>query len=202
MYASPVRTPDTCRDADSSEAPRRPLSCERIVGAALDLVDANCLAQLSMRRLGAELGVEAMSLYRYFPSKALLLDALVCRVLSDLQLPEADDADWEPAVRNFARSLRTVARRHPDLLPLLATAGDATATMRAVEDRMAALWRRAGLAGKAPRRAQRVVQAYVIGASLAAPGAVNVEDDRGFELGLDALLTGFRTRFQLAATAE
>ncbi len=66
---------------------RVPLSCTRIIDAAVRYVDDNCLDELSMRRLGSELGVEAMSLYRYFPSKAALLDAVVDRLLSDLVLP-------------------------------------------------------------------------------------------------------------------
>src|SRR6187399_1213542 len=78
---------------------RAPLSCTRIIEAAVRYVDDNCLDELSMRRLGSELGVEAMSLYRYFPSKAALLDAVVAYLLRDLSLPERPAADagaeWE-----------------------------------------------------------------------------------------------------------
>ena len=75
-------------DAEGSRTrTRERLSCERIVDAAVHYIDANCLDDLSMRRLGAELGVEAMSLYRYFPSKAALLEAVVSRMLRDVCLP-------------------------------------------------------------------------------------------------------------------
>ena len=78
---------------------------DRIVDAAVAYVDHDCLESLSMRRLGAELGVEAMSLYRYFPSKAALLDAVVCRMLAEIALPApgTGGATWEADVRGYAR---------------------------------------------------------------------------------------------------
>lgn len=178
---------------------RRPLSCDRIVGAAVEFVDANCLAQLSMRRLGADLGVEAMSLYRYFPSKASLLDAVICRVLGGLELPDETETDWERAVQAYARSYRALARQHPDLLPLLAAAPEASATATEVEARMQELWRHAGLTGDEPRQAQRAIQAYVIGASLQARAARPEEAESDFELGLESLLAGLRARLPLTA---
>ena len=75
---------DTYPDADRAAVRDEPapsarvqLDRERIVAAALDFIDANGLPGLTMRRLGAQLGVEAMALYRYVPSKEELLDAVV-----------------------------------------------------------------------------------------------------------------------------
>lgn len=65
----------------SSLVPREPLSRERIIDTALALVDANGLEALSMRRLGAELGMDPMAAYYYVPSKAALLDAVVEAVM-------------------------------------------------------------------------------------------------------------------------
>ena len=59
-----------------TEQPREQLSQERIIAAALELVDEHGLEGLSMRALGRRLGVEAMALYHYFPSKAALLEAV------------------------------------------------------------------------------------------------------------------------------
>ncbi len=60
------------------DAPARPgLSRDRVVDTALDIVDRDGLDGLTMRRLAADLGVEAMSLYHWFPNKAAILDALV-----------------------------------------------------------------------------------------------------------------------------
>src|SRR3954449_10245853 len=124
---------------------RQPLSRDRIIAAATGYVDANCLDDLSMRRLGSELGVEAMSLYRYFPSKAALLDGVVCNALTDLDLPKERSGEWEADVRAYARSFRRLSRAHPRLMPLLATTGPENHTLAEVTRRMIASWRDAGL---------------------------------------------------------
>jgi len=172
---------------------RLPLSCDRIVDAAVRFVDHDCLDALSMRRLGAELGVEAMSLYRYFPSKAALLDAVVCRMLCDVVLPgAAAGGAWEAAVRAYARSFRAVCAAHPRLLPLIATIGPANPTLAAIERQMVGLWRDAGFAPEVAAQAQVALQGYVTGTCLQA-----CQDDRSegaFTLGLDALVAGLGAR--------
>lgn len=101
-------------------AARKPLSQERVVAAALRLVDRRGLEALSMRRLGAVLGVEAMSLYKHVPDKSALLDLMVERVLAGVA-PPAAGASWEDRVRHVAHELRRVACAHPHVFPLLAT---------------------------------------------------------------------------------
>lgn len=108
------------------DAPGRPnsaragLSRERILEAAVALVDAEGLEALSMRRLGKELGVEAMSLYNHIPNKAALLDGLVDVVVSSLSIEPLQD-DWVAQIRTMARSYRKVAKSHPHIVPLLST---------------------------------------------------------------------------------
>lgn len=169
---------------------RQPLSRDRIIAAATGYVDANCLDDLSMRRLGSELGVEAMSLYRYFPSKAALLDGVVCHALTDLELPLHDSRDWESDVRAYARSFRRLSREHPRLMPLLATTGPENHTLLEVTRRMVVSWQAAGLDGPTAERAQSALQGYVTGMSVG--GARSVESDEIFEFGLDALICGLR----------
>src|SRR5947207_14126671 len=86
------------------------LSRERICREALALVDDEGLEALSMRRLGARLGVEAMSLYRHVRNKADLLDALHVAVLADIAPepsdPHSDEADWRLMLGGMARALR------------------------------------------------------------------------------------------------
>ena len=101
-------------------AERRPLSSERVVAAALRLVDRRGLDALSMRRLGGALGVEAMSLYKHVPGKPALLDLLVERVLSEVA-PPPSGAPWERRIRHVAVELRRVSLAHPHVFPLLAT---------------------------------------------------------------------------------
>jgi AcrR family transcriptional regulator len=192
-------------DADgTTQRPRERLSCERIIDAAVQYSDAHCLDDLSMRRLGAELGVEAMSLYRYFPSKAALLEAVVSRLLRDLCLPAPGSADWEPQVRAYARSFRTIARRHPQLIPLLAALGPRNPTLASIHEQMVPLWRSAGLEHDLASRAQCALHGYLTGSSLwdahrsaatdnGARGHVTVGDEE-FEFGLDVLMRGLRAR--------
>ena len=179
--------------------PRPPLSCDRIVDAAVRYVDHDCLDGLSMRRLGAELGVEAMSLYRYFPSKAALLGAVICRMLADVALPGPEaGVIWEDAVHAYARSFRAVCVTHPRLLPLLATMGPGNPTLASIEGRMTAFWREAGFDASVAAQAQAALQGYVTGACLhGCPGTDQAEG--AFELGLDALVSGLRLRLAGAA---
>src|SRR4029077_16611494 len=72
-----------CQDAP---VPQRPLTREAILRQALELADRDGLRALSMRRLGRELGVEAMSLYRHVGSKQALLEGLVELVLGEARV--------------------------------------------------------------------------------------------------------------------
>ena len=101
---------------------RLPLTRERVLVAALRLIDEHGLDQLSMRKLGAELGVEAMSLYNHVNSKAALLQGVAELALHELELPGPDVTDWRERLRIGLRSLRRVAKAHPGAYTLLATA--------------------------------------------------------------------------------
>src|SRR5918911_507596 len=99
---------------------RRPLTRPRILRAALKLIDGEGLDALSMRKLGAALGVEAMALYRHVPSKGALLDGVVELLLEQLELPPAGCESWSDAWLAVARSYRRLAHSHPGAFRLLA----------------------------------------------------------------------------------
>ncbi|GAB3438779.1 TetR/AcrR family transcriptional regulator C-terminal domain-containing protein [Phycicoccus ginsengisoli] len=98
--------------------PRRPLSRQRVMRAAVDLADREGLAAVSMRRVGQELGVEAMSLYNHVRGKEALLDAMVELVGAELNTAvtalEAPDpaTDWGAALRARSLAAREVMLRH------------------------------------------------------------------------------------------
>lgn len=96
------------------------LSRERLVAAALTLIDASGLEALSMRKLGAALGVEGMAIYYYFPAKDRLLDAVAERLLDELEMDARLEGDWIAWARATAHSYRAIAMRHPNAFPLLA----------------------------------------------------------------------------------
>src|SRR5678816_3440378 len=98
---------------------RAPLSPERIVAAALALVEADGLVAFSTRKLGECLGCEAMSIYHHFPSKQHLLDALVEHAIRSVEVPEPGP-DLEARTRAALESYRAMARRWPALFPLVA----------------------------------------------------------------------------------
>ena len=176
----------------------------RIIEAAVHYVDDNCLDELSMRRLGSELGVEAMSLYRYFPSKSALLDAVVGWLLRDLALPDQRGTEeWEGQVRDFAVSFRTITRQHPHLMPLLTVRSPEDPLLLGIHDRMVEVWCRAGLSLEDAQSAQRALQSYLSGSSQwHQEGCRGPAAETDFRYGLDVFLDGVRSRVaEAAATA-
>jgi AcrR family transcriptional regulator len=104
---------------------RTPLDRRRIVDAAIGYIDEHGLPGLSMRRLGAVLGVEAMSLYRYVPGRENLLDAVVERIIDDMRDdPDVLDAPrdgWQDFLQRLAHGVRRIALAHPKVFPLVAS---------------------------------------------------------------------------------
>ncbi|WP_296367484.1 MULTISPECIES: TetR/AcrR family transcriptional regulator C-terminal domain-containing protein [unclassified Pseudonocardia] len=106
-----------------------PLTREQVFATALRLVDTDGVEALSMRRLGKALDRDPMRLYRHAESKEALLDGVVELVMSELQVPVADD-DWEQALRRTAHAYRDLALAHPHVVPLLVTRPLATPLAR------------------------------------------------------------------------
>lgn len=94
---------------------RQPLSVEAITAAAVELIDRDGLEKLSMRKLGAELGYEAMALYKHVADKQAVIDAAVGAVFDEMSLPDAAEP-WQRRLRHSAEELRATALRHPHLL--------------------------------------------------------------------------------------
>jgi TetR/AcrR family transcriptional regulator, tetracycline repressor protein len=106
---------------------RPPLTRERIIDAALDLVDEQGFDALTMRRLGARLGVEAMSLYKHVPNKEAVVEGvreLLLDQLAELRRSQHHSDSWQEALRGVARAFREVCRAHPRALPLFAADAD------------------------------------------------------------------------------
>ena len=101
------------------------LSRQRIVAAALLLIEEHSLATLTMRQLGTTLGVEAMSLYRYVPSREALLDAVVDTVIAELWAdPEVLGSPrdgWQDFLVRLAHGVRRIAITYPHSFPLVAS---------------------------------------------------------------------------------
>lgn len=90
-----------------------------VLTTALALVDRDGAAALSMRNLGRELGVEAMSLYHYVRNRDDLLDGLVeVMVAAELPVPPRGEP-WEEALSGFTAGIRRTALRHPEAFRLV-----------------------------------------------------------------------------------
>jgi AcrR family transcriptional regulator len=97
---------------------RPPLNRERVLAAALALVDAEGLAALSMRRLSASLGIEAMSLYHYVRDKQDLLNGMNMLVLSRID-QNTEGMAWPQVLTTFAERLYAAYLQHPELARVL-----------------------------------------------------------------------------------
>ncbi|REF37694.1 TetR/AcrR family transcriptional regulator [Thermasporomyces composti] len=100
------------------KGPKPRLSVERIARAAIEIADAEGLAALSMRRVAERLGVTAMSLYTYVPSKAELLDVMLDTVYAEVtgRGDGDDEGGWRAKLARVARENWALYRRHPWLL--------------------------------------------------------------------------------------
>ncbi|WP_375489869.1 TetR/AcrR family transcriptional regulator [uncultured Jatrophihabitans sp.] len=112
--------------ARGKAAPGRRLSLELIVTETLALIDERGIAEASMRTVGERLGVRAMTLYRYIHNQEELFDAVVERIVNELnddpQVPfPASDAGWRPYLEGLAGGVRRYAITHPHAFPLVAT---------------------------------------------------------------------------------
>jgi AcrR family transcriptional regulator len=102
----------------SDSRSRAELSREKIIGAALDLIDRNGMAALNMRTLGQAVGSATMSVYRYFPSKSELLDAVVDHVVEGFA-PKEVSAAWPEEARALCLRVRGAMLAHPELADLI-----------------------------------------------------------------------------------
>ena len=149
---------------------RSRLTRTSILAAALALVDNEGLEALSMRRLGKELGVEAMSLYNHVPNKAALLDGLVEQVMAGLE-PPPDGISWQDQVRAMARSYRRVVGAHPNVAPLIAMRPlNTEASLEPLETALRVL-RNAGFEDAAALHGVRMIAGFATGYVLGETGS-------------------------------
>src|SRR4051812_11156146 len=144
---------------------RLPLSRDRILQAALELVDESGLDALTMRKLGQALGFEAMSLYNYVANKDDVIDGMLDLVLAESEEP-AQNGDWSSAIRASAVSVHDALHRHPWSVNVLFSPGRVhAARLRYMESLLATL-REGGLSAEATYTAYHVLDAHIFGFSL------------------------------------
>jgi len=141
---------------------RARLNRDKVVGAAIALADASGIESLSMRKLGGELGVEAMSLYNHVSNKGDLTDGMIDGVFAEIDLPSGG-TDWRTAMRHRAISVRKVLARHPwatGLMESRTTPGPATLRHH---DAVLGILREAGFSIVLAAQASSVLDSYIYG---------------------------------------
>jgi AcrR family transcriptional regulator len=141
---------------------REPLTRERIVDAAMAIVDAEGLDGLSMRRVADRLGTGPASLYAHVSGKEDLLQLLIDRVAADVPLPDPDPEHWQEQLKAIVRGMHHALLAHRDLaraaianIPL----GEAALTG---SDRMIAVLRAGGLPDRVVAYAVDLLPLYAV----------------------------------------
>ena len=141
------------------------LSREQIVRAAIELLDAEGAAGLSMRRLGTKLGSGATSLYWHVANKDELLELAVDEVLGEIYIPEPRDTSWRIGASVYANGARATMLRHPWMLGLLGTWPTLGPNAMRIGERMVALFDAGGFTGIELSHAVAMLNAHAIGSA-------------------------------------
>jgi AcrR family transcriptional regulator len=167
------------RGGRGDRGPRPTLTVEQIVAAAIQLADEEGLEAASMRRVAERLNVGAMSLYRYIPGKAQLLD-LMLDAIHKQDPAHPPEGDWRARLEQLARRSRARIQRHPWMLQVVVgqrpplgpnIIGDFDAYLQAIEG--------IGLTPQEMIATTELVGNYVQGATRAAVEAEQTERDSG-----------------------
>jgi AcrR family transcriptional regulator len=145
----------------SARGPGR--SREEIVRATMELLDAEGLAGVSMRKLGAKLSAGATSLYWYVENKDELLELAYDQIWGEVTLPAPEEMGWRQTATAFAYNMREALMRHPWAAELLGRLPALGPNAMAMVDRMRKAFKLAGFEGLDIDYANATLTAYVFG---------------------------------------
>lgn len=136
-----------------------------MIAAALALVDREGIEALTMRRLAADLGVEAMSLYHWFPSKASILDGVIEAIIREMDgLPLPPNGAPAEILTDMGRSYRRALLAHPNVFTVVAARPLTTVEGILLIERALEALRRSGFSPGQAISSVRTLAAYVLGA--------------------------------------
>jgi AcrR family transcriptional regulator len=153
-----ARTPQRPR-----RARRDPLTQEAIVDAALRVLDADGLDQLSMRHVARTLNTTAGALYWHVGSKDGLLDLMFDRVIGEQHVPDADPARWQEQLKEVARTMRATLLAHRDIVRLSIGRIPVGPNALLYADRVLAILRAGGIPGPLAVVAHQLLISIVLG---------------------------------------
>ena len=141
------------------------LSREQIVRTAIEILDAEGAAGLSMRRLGSKLGSGATSLYWHVAHKDELMELAVDEVLGELSVPEPGGTTWRRGASVYATGMRATLLRHPWAISRLGMHPTLGPNALCLRERLAVLLQEAGFTGEGLSHASALLTAHAIGAA-------------------------------------
>ena len=145
--------------------PRLPLTRERVLDAGVELADRDGIDALSMRKLGQELGVEAMSLYNHVRNKDDLLSGIVGVVTDEIEAP-VPGADWKAIIRNSAISAHDVLVRHRWAASLLMRTSEVVPARLRWSEGLLQTLREAGFSPDLTHHAYHALESHITGFTL------------------------------------
>ena len=183
MYVYNVNLSSVKQSASTNQAVRLPLSRDRILQVAVEITDKEGLGSLTMRKLGHDLDVEAMALYRHVQGKGDILDGIVDLVLGEIDLSPCSE-NWKASLRASAISAHEALLRHPWTCGLVLSPN-----LRAIPSRMLyiesilARLRAAGFSPSAASRGYHAIDSHILGFTLWELGHTIPDDSSGELLG-------------------
>ncbi|MCX4695834.1 TetR/AcrR family transcriptional regulator C-terminal domain-containing protein [Streptomyces sp. NBC_01408] len=211
--------------ANRARGQRAGLTRQAVLEAAVRLADREGLKALSMRRLGAELGVEAMTLYHHVPNKSALLDGMIEQVVAEAVPPEFGAATWREDLRTYAHALVAALGTHPHAVPLLLSRPAMTPRNLRTMEAVVGMLYEAGFPLPRTLDVLYSLTSFVVGHAAAQAGSVDGAGDMAsldpdaypllvsaareaggdaavarFDFALEALLSGFERELALART--
>jgi len=160
---------------------RAPLNRERIIGAAVKLADQHGADELSMRKLGAELGVEAMSLYNHVANKDEILDGMIDHVFTTIPLPDPKE-DWRVSVRTTGLAAMEQFTAHPWVVSLLMQRGNFGNASLVFMNQVLGILRAAGFSDEETHHAWQMLASHTMGyAFQQSSGSWHEKDWNGLE---------------------
>ena len=173
---------------------------EDVVDAALDLLGQVGLPDLTMRRLGTEMGVQPSAIYHHFPNKQALLGAVADRIVAHEAADAAGGTSWQEGVSEVCASLRSALLSYPDAADLVATMWAFGLGGRAPYDELTPILSTAGLSPELAETAARTLLHFVFGHTLdeqahaqaSRLGAIDTppRNEQDFSAGLSLVLAG------------
>lgn len=183
------------------------LNRERLVAAALSLVDEVGADALSMRTLAARVDRQVSSLYNHVSGRNELIELMRARIVADIDVsafvPGANEIEvpWSAALEAWARSYLRAFAAHPNLIRLLATTEIRDVTTYEMYDVVVAGLHRGGWPEGKTVAVMRTVEAHVLGSALdiVAPGDLITQDSAGAHF--PAIRAALDTRFESTSSA-